>query len=1175
MARIVIDLNTALESNRNYYVTVDEGFVVDAVTGEPNPAITDKNAITFTSQPEFEFTEFVPEDDATGFRFDTVSKSRRIDVIFEQDVFKGSGFITLYNTADPDNPVLIETFDVATDVFFRFSPPSAPNTLGRRITIYATDFFTGRDHKLIVDDGALLDGKCMSNRELVGFDGLAVDNITVDMKHQELLASTPVGEDIDSETGLITVEYCKPVVINTGNFYLYDSTDQLIEIIPVDRSPNFVGNNKDGVSSVVHLFPQYRLDEFTEYYVTSDREVLDDTAGFSNGPLVKNDSSVTVLVYKPRFKGQLIIQFNRDVKSSEDYPAEGKVYLRRLADQATVKTWDVKWNQSWLGSANPFAAATDSPVIVQDDLIEYIDNRAFLTASLAQGVNYYILIDTGAFKDIDQIPAPGVVEILDWSFSTYNGPIIESVDQLGTGSQYVRLNWNDPVAVNINSESDPRAPKIVDFTTDEIEVRRTSGNVLESIIPAENIFAGEMFGQQLAFDNKVNFDHGVFGPYDLNCHILIGAEYFSNDKGFRHLGVANTTLPIQVNNSILKQYPDNAATGGRFTVAVNPGQSLAYAPDELGGFVGITLQFDRQIQVPEQNKTISIKDFATNGATYNATYTIVGGGNGEILSQGGIANGGFRESPDFDTAVDYFDTALPKFNQINIPLRLDTINIGDRFYVEVDAGAVVDFRGVEFRGINDKTVANFFIGDLDAINYLPRRASENVIFGFRQVGPPGAPELPDFFITFNEPVTANSAAGQRIRLHRADNDQVVLTRAANQITIINNLDGLPFRNRVGFGLDGPLSPNTEFYFTVDAGMFVPTSPGATPFPGISDTNFWRFRTFSMGAVFGSTINGSRVTRGFSANLEVTNAFSVAVTLSPAGAIVLMVSAATLTAVVGRIIPTGAQLDTTTQMLTVTSSVDGDANLEVATQLSAVGEFLVNFDSELQVQSTLTATADVIQLAIGSFFQGGYFTGYINQGGQRYAILVAPAASGQSSTGLQWKQANTGDTSQTITLNNGQASTASVTSGSSTIHPAAAFCSELTINGFSDWYLPARDELELCYRNLKPTTNLNNAPNVRSKSNFVYPEGNDVSGDTVGINRNSDPTGAAYTSTNPARTSVLAFRSGGAEAFLEALYWSSSEFSNIATWWQNFQDGAQSNSNKDQVRRVRAVRRVPA
>ena len=41
------------------------------------------------------------------------------------------------------------------------------------------------------------------------------------------------------------------------------------------------------------------------------------------------------------------------------------------------------------------------------------------------------------------------------------------------------------------------------------------------------------------------------------------------------------------------------------------------------------------------------------------------------------------------------------------------------------------------------------------------------------------------------------------------------------------------------------------------------------------------------------------------------------------------------------------------------------------------------------------------------------------------------------------------------------------------HPAAQFCEGLTIGGFSDWYMPARNELEICYYNLKPTTQNNN------------------------------------------------------------------------------------------------------
>ena len=121
--------------------------------------------------------------------------------------------------------------------------------------------------------------------------------------------------------------------------------------------------------------------------------------------------------------------------------------------------------------------------------------------------------------------------------------------------------------------------------------------------------------------------------------------------------------------------------------------------------------------------------------------------------------------------------------------------------------------------------------------------------------------------------------------------------------------------------------------------------------------------------------------------------------------------------------------------------------------------------------------------------------------------------------------------------------------------------------------PARDELELCYRNLKPTTTANNT-SARPKSSYTYPEGNDVSGDTMGINRNSSPTGSAYTSGSPAQTSVSLFQSGGSEAFAAGYYWSSSEYDSTYAWTQYFSNGYQVSYNKDGSNYVRAVRRLP-
>lgn len=225
-------------------------------------------------------------------------------------------------------------------------------------------------------------------------------------------------------------------------------------------------------------------------------------------------------------------------------------------------------------------------------------------------------------------------------------------------------------------------------------------------------------------------------------------------------------------------------------------------------------------------------------------------------------------------------------------------------------------------------------------------------------------------------------------------------------------------------------------------------------------------------------------------------------------------------------------------------------------------------SEWSTGTSFTTAAQFAPTVIGQSYGGGYYAGKIVQGGTTYYVVVAPKASGENSS-KQWKTTADAGPTATQTLNNGPAASSSMNSAT---YPAAQFCEGLSIGGYTDWYLPSRDELELCYRNLKPTTDANST-SARAKSSYTYSEGNDVSGDTVGINRNSSPTGAAYTSGSPAQTAVTAFKSGGTEAFAADDYWSSSEYSATGAWRQSFTNGYQGYNNKDNSYYVRAVRRV--
>jgi hypothetical protein len=200
--------------------------------------------------------------------------------------------------------------------------------------------------------------------------------------------------------------------------------------------------------------------------------------------------------------------------------------------------------------------------------------------------------------------------------------------------------------------------------------------------------------------------------------------------------------------------------------------------------------------------------------------------------------------------------------------------------------------------------------------------------------------------------------------------------------------------------------------------------------------------------------------------------------------------------------------------------------------------------------------DLFPTVIGEAYGGGFYAGQISttaNGIATHYLVVAPISSGQASRA--WKNANT-TTSGTSSSIDGPGNTASmVADGNSTVYPAAHFCNDAVIGGFSDWYMPARNELEICYFNLKPTTTNNNT--------------------SSGINSNAVPARATnYTTGNPAQTSAAAFQSGGAEAFTASSYWSSTQSGATTGWNQYFSTGLSfGNLTKTYAIPVRAVRRV--
>jgi hypothetical protein len=246
-------------------------------------------------------------------------------------------------------------------------------------------------------------------------------------------------------------------------------------------------------------------------------------------------------------------------------------------------------------------------------------------------------------------------------------------------------------------------------------------------------------------------------------------------------------------------------------------------------------------------------------------------------------------------------------------------------------------------------------------------------------------------------------------------------------------------------------------------------------------------------------------------------------------------------------PTGITGTGSSSPITVSGLSNGTAYTFTVVATNAFGTSVASAASD-----SVTPAA----LVIGQAYSGGYFAGKISTAGNGvadYNLVIGPVASAQN-TARQWKNAQTTTPGANSVINGPQNTADIVADGNSSIYPAAWFCDNLTIGGFSDWYLPAKNELEICYYNLKPTTT----------SNVTY----------AGANANAVPTrNSNYTAGTPAQTSAADFKDTGAEDFITNYYWSSTDYGDAYAWNQTFSNGNQDPQFKNYNMRVRATRRV--
>lgn len=156
-------------------------------------------------------------------------------------------------------------------------------------------------------------------------------------------------------------------------------------------------------------------------------------------------------------------------------------------------------------------------------------------------------------------------------------------------------------------------------------------------------------------------------------------------------------------------------------------------------------------------------------------------------------------------------------------------------------------------------------------------------------------------------------------------------------------------------------------------------------------------------------------------------------------------------------------------------------------------------------------------SIGDLFGGGIIVAVWKQAGVEHGLIASLEDLAASTI---WSNISTKTPTTSTSQFDGQANTNAITGQAGHVSSAAKLCTSYNAGSFTDWYLPAAWELNLCYNS------------------------------TVFVN------------------TIL----GASAGFQFADYWSSTESADVFAWKQNFGTGIQSDMSKNSKFNVRAVRR---
>ena len=330
MGRVTINVDFAWDAGQDYYITADAGFVVDAVSGTPSPAIASTTEITFTTlnAPSVDYSNI--NDGGASFMFRSRSQ---IELDFAQNVTAVAGKnIYVKNGATTVDTIPI-TDAVYDDVAFKFTTET---------NVYLDPAIT---YTCYLEAGGVVDDCGFTSAQFAG-------TITTDV-------SSSLNDTF------IVIDYCQLITKGTGDIRLYTPGDVLVETIDVTGSQVTVQDE-----TTLKVTPTVLLPKTTDgYYILTDAGVALDATNFEAPAITsKGSPEVSYTIQYSTVTGDIIFNFDRDV-----FAGVGSIRLYSGVG-ALLETFNVTTDVTFSGTK----ATITAELIQGEDYYVLIDNAAIV-----------------------------------------------------------------------------------------------------------------------------------------------------------------------------------------------------------------------------------------------------------------------------------------------------------------------------------------------------------------------------------------------------------------------------------------------------------------------------------------------------------------------------------------------------------------------------------------------------------------------------------------------------------------------------------------------------------------------------------------------------------------------------------------------------------------------------